>query len=154
MTGRPGNLRGSSAPTPRPTTAPDERNGPGGRTVPVRVFRVRRCRGIRCAMASSPEGGGPVEQAAADVWALLEEFPALRRAVDVAGCAAADLLADELVNRDRITLIESALAELNGPRSTGGSRSRRASDTARSRRVRQGAPLGRVDPSRAPRGEV
>jgi hypothetical protein len=105
-------------------------------------------------MSSRPEGGGPVGQAAADVWALLEEFPALRHAVDVAECAAADLLADELVNRDRIMLIESALAELNGHRPAGGSLSRRASGTVRARRARQGAPLGWVDPSRAPRGEV
>jgi hypothetical protein len=105
-------------------------------------------------MSSRPEGGGPVEQAAADVGALLEEFPALRRAVDVAGCAAADLLAGAVVNRDRIVLIESALAELNGPRPAGGARRRRASGTARSRRVKQGAPRGWVDPSRAPRGEV
>jgi hypothetical protein len=104
-------------------------------------------------MSSRPEGDGPVEQAAADVWALLEEFPALRRAVDVAGCAAADLLADD-VNRDRITLIESALAELNSDRPAGESGSRRGSGTAPSRRVVQGAPRGWVDPSRAPRGEV
>ena len=57
----------------------------------------------------SPVHGRPAEQAAADVDALLSSLPALRRAVEVAERAAADLLAEAQATREQLKVVENVL---------------------------------------------
>jgi hypothetical protein len=56
-----------------------------------------------------PAQDRPAEQAAADVNALLSSLPALRRAVEVAERAAADLLAEAQATREQLKAVENAL---------------------------------------------
>jgi hypothetical protein len=77
------------------------------------MLPARSGAGTAAVMNSCPAQGGPADQAAADVVALIARRPGLRRAVEVAESAADEVLAGAHGKRRQLANIERALHALD-----------------------------------------